>query len=57
MKLLVMGLCCAAALFLVAAGWFALVQDWKMSIWCVGATVVAFGVAFVMASLSGVEPE
>lgn len=57
MKFIIMGLCCAASLFLAAAGWFALVQDWKLAIWCVGATVIAFGVAFVVSTLTNIEPD
>lgn len=53
----IIALCVASTLFLIGAAWFTLVEDWRLAVWCVGASVVSFGVAFVWSTLTGLEPD
>jgi hypothetical protein len=39
-----------AATFLAAFGWFALIQNWKMALWCMGAFIVAVTIALILSA-------
>lgn len=49
MRLLRHILIISSAVFLAAAGWFALVDDYRMCLWCIGAALVTLIVPLALA--------
>lgn len=38
-----------AVSFIAAFGWFTLINEWKLALWCLGASIVAMAVALILA--------